>query len=62
MLEETAFMTKGVGLPHFAILPGAGPIRSRLLRERLNIHVLASKIDHADVPNVLERIVELVNI
>jgi hypothetical protein len=41
LLEETTFLTGGVGMPHFALLPNPGPIRSRLLRDRFNIVALS---------------------
>lgn len=40
LLEETRFLTAGVGLQHFALLPYAGRIRSRLLRDRYNVSVI----------------------
>jgi SIR2-like domain len=40
ILEESAFLTRGVGMPHFAVLANTGAIRSKLLRERFNIHVI----------------------
>ena len=40
ILEETTYMTGGVGMPHFALLPNPGTIRSRLLRDRYNIIVV----------------------
>jgi SIR2-like domain len=41
LLEETRFLTAGIGLQHFALLPKAGPIRSRLLRDRYNVTVIS---------------------
>jgi hypothetical protein len=40
LLEETTFLTGGIGMPHFALLPNPGPIRARLLRDRFNIIAL----------------------
>jgi len=40
LLEETRCLTAGVGLQHFALLPHAGIIRSRLLRDRYNVSVI----------------------
>jgi hypothetical protein len=40
LLEETRFLTAGVGLQHFALLPYAGRIRSRLLRDRYNVSII----------------------
>ena len=41
ILEETTHMTGGVGMPHFALIPNPGTIRSRLLRDRYNIIVVS---------------------
>lgn len=41
LLEETRFLTAGIGLQHFALLPDAGRIRSRLLRDRYNVAVIS---------------------
>lgn len=40
LLEETRFLTAGIGLQHFALLPNTGRIRSRLLRDRYNVGVI----------------------
>ncbi len=40
LLEETRFLTAGIGLQHFALLPYAGHIRSRLLRDRYNVSII----------------------
>lgn len=41
ILEEITFMTGGVGMPHYALLPYCGPIRAKLLRERYNITAIS---------------------
>lgn len=61
-LEETTFLTEGVGMLHFAILPNTGSIRSRLLRDKFNIHVITYDLadfdgDHqAAVERILQRL------
>jgi hypothetical protein len=41
ILEETTYITGGVGMPHFALLPNPGSIQSRILRDRYNIRVIS---------------------
>jgi hypothetical protein len=40
ILEETTHITQGVGLPHYAILPNPGPVRSKLLQDKFNVRVI----------------------
>jgi hypothetical protein len=55
ILEETMFLTEGVGMPHYAVLPLTGTVHARLLRDRFNIHVLAPS-DWETVPALLAEI------
>jgi hypothetical protein len=41
ILEETSYMTRGVGLPHFALLPNVGSVQARILRDRYNIRAIS---------------------
>lgn len=41
ILEETTYITEGVGLPHYALLPNPGSIQAQLLRDKYNIRVIA---------------------
>lgn len=56
ILEETSYMTRGKGLPHFAILPNVGAVQSRILLDRYNIQAISYPIttatDHK--PRILE--------
>jgi hypothetical protein len=60
ILEETTYMTGGVGMPHFAILPNPGSIWTRLPRDRYNITVIGYASDgrnHSEaVAGILRRI------
>jgi NAD-dependent SIR2 family protein deacetylase len=40
VLEETTFMTKGVGLPHYALLSRPGQVLTKTLKDRFNIRVV----------------------
>jgi len=45
ILEETRFLSGGLGLPHFALfLEEVGPIRSRFLRDRYNVTTIRGDI------------------
>lgn len=56
ILEETSYMTRGAGLPHFAILPNVGSVQSKILLDRYNIQAipyrLTNEADHK--PRILE--------
>jgi len=61
-LEETLYLSGGFGMPHFAICPRLGPIRSNLWLKRFNISVIHYDSDSDDpasyqaVVNVLDKI------
>ena len=57
ILDETMFLTRGVGMPHYAIQVFTGPIHAQLLRERFNIHVMTAPSDEA-IPDILTQIGE----
>jgi hypothetical protein len=61
LLEETSFLTAGVGAQHFALLPCVGPIRSRLLRDRYSVNVINYDLVNGDghavaIQNLFEEI------
>lgn len=55
ILDETMFLTKGAGMPHFAIQRFTGSIHRELLRRRFNLHVMTVESDEAK-PELLEEI------
>jgi hypothetical protein len=40
VLEETTFMTRGVALPHYALLSRPGAVMAKTLKDRFNIRVV----------------------
>jgi hypothetical protein len=48
ILEETTFMTGQTGMAHFALMPGVGPVRAKLLRDRYNINVIPYELKDGD--------------
>lgn len=51
ILEETTYLTGGVGVPHYAIMRDPGVIRKKVLKARFNINVISYSVptdgDHA---------------
>lgn len=41
ILEETRYLSSGAGMPHYAICPRLGPVRSKFWRQRFNITVIS---------------------
>ncbi len=56
ILEETSYMTRGAGLPHFAILPNVGSVQSKILLDRYNIQAISYPVrtDADHKPRILE--------
>ncbi len=54
-LEETRYLTKGVGMPHFALIYRAGNIQARLLRDRYNVTVISIE-DWSEIPAFLDEL------
>jgi len=48
IFEETNYLTKGVGMTHYALMPNIGSIQSRLLRERFNIEAISFDPNNSD--------------
>jgi hypothetical protein len=55
ILDETMFLTRGAGMPHYAIQRFTGPIHADLLRRRFNLHVMTAESDE-EMPKILEEI------
>jgi SIR2-like protein len=55
ILEESRFLSGGIGMQHFALIGHTGPIRARLLRERYNVSVIPLS-DYAEIGNAIEQL------
>lgn len=58
VLEETRYLTGGVGMPHYALMQNPGPIKSKQLRDRFNITPIA--YDPSEWPSPQAAVVEIV--